>query len=49
MALRARGMRLRVVAPDAAAGDAIGPNLMQPGRVESVVDAGFAQGLALAT
>jgi len=47
MALRARGMRLRVIAPDADAAAAIGTNLMDRDRVEDVVDAGFAQGLAL--
>ena len=48
MALRARGMRLRTVVPDADSVAAIGPNLMARDRVEAVVDAGFAQGLALA-
>jgi NTE family protein len=48
MALRARGMRLQVIAPDPASAGAIGPNLMHRGRVEDVVDAGFAQGLAAA-
>ena len=47
MALRARGMRLRSVAPDADSVTAIGPNLMARDRVEPVVDAGFAQGVAL--
>jgi NTE family protein len=47
MALRARGMRLRVIAPDADAADAIGSNLMARDRVEAVLDAGFAQGRAL--
>jgi NTE family protein len=47
MALRARGMRLRSVAPDAESVAAIGPNLMARDRVEPVVDAGFAQGVAL--
>jgi len=47
MALRARGMRLRSVAPDADSVAAIGPNLMARDRVEPVVDAGFAQGVAL--
>jgi NTE family protein len=45
MALRARGMRVRVIAPDAGSATAIGPNLMAGNRVEHVVDAGFAQGL----
>jgi NTE family protein len=47
MALRARGMRVRVVAPDPASDDAIGRSLMDRGRVEAVLDAGFAQGRAL--
>jgi NTE family protein len=49
MTLTARGMRLRVITPDAASAAAIGPNLMDGGRdrIEAVVDAGFAQGRAL--
>jgi NTE family protein len=47
MALRARGMRLRTVAPDDASAAAMGANLMDRNRVEDVVDAGFAQGVAL--
>jgi NTE family protein len=47
MALTARGMRLRVIVPDADSAAAIGPNLMNRHRVEDVVDAGFKQGLAL--
>ena len=47
MALRARGMRVRVVTPDAASAAAIGPNLMNGGRVEDVLDAAFAQGRRL--
>jgi hypothetical protein len=47
MALRARGMRLRVIAPDADAAGAIGGNLMARDRVEPVLDAGFAQGRTL--
>ena len=49
MALRARGMRVRTIAPDAASATAIGQNLMarDHDRVEGVVDAGFAQGLGL--
>ena len=47
MALTARGMRLRVIVPDADSAAAIGPNLMDRHRVEAVVDAGFAQGLRL--
>jgi NTE family protein len=48
MALKARGMRARVVTPDAASAAAIGPNLMDGGRVEAVLDAAFAQGRATA-
>ena len=48
MALRARGMRARVVVPDTASVSAIGPQLMDAGRVESVLDAAFAQGLSVA-
>jgi NTE family protein len=47
MALRARGMRTRVIVPDQASARAIGTNLMAQDRVESVVDAGFAQGRGL--
>jgi NTE family protein len=47
MALRARGMRVQTVAPDEAAAAAMGPNLMDRGRVEDVVDAGFRQGRTL--
>ena len=47
MTLRARGMQLNVITPDAGSADAIGPNLMNQHRVEHVIDAGFAQGLAL--
>jgi NTE family protein len=49
MALRGRGMRVRTVVPDAASAAAMGSNLMEPGRVEDVLDAAFAQGRALAT
>jgi NTE family protein len=48
MALRARGMRVRTIVPDEGSVDAIGPNLMDGGRVEPVLDAAFAQGRALA-
>jgi NTE family protein len=47
MALRARGMRVHVITPDAASAAAIGPNLMNGGRVEEVLDAAFAQGRRL--
>jgi NTE family protein len=48
MALRARGMRLHTITPDDASAAAIGPNLMNGGRVEEVLDAAFAQGRGLA-
>jgi NTE family protein len=48
MALRARGMRVDTITPDDASAAAIGPNLMNRGRVEDVLDAAFAQGRALA-
>ncbi len=47
MALRGRGMRVRVVRPDEGSAAALGPNLMNTGRVEEVLDAAFAQGRAL--
>jgi NTE family protein len=47
MALVARGMRLRVVVPDAGSVSAIGGRFMDGARVEAVLDAGFAQGLRL--
>lgn len=47
MALKARGMRVRTITPDAASATAIGENLMDAGRVEGVLDAAFAQGRAL--
>ena len=48
MALMARGIQVRSVTPDAASARVIGPNLMDPGRVEGVLDAAFAQGRAMA-
>ena len=47
MALKARGMRARIVTPDAASAAAMGPSLMDGGRAEAVLDAAFAQGRAL--
>jgi NTE family protein len=47
MALRARGMRVRVVVPDNASVAAIGPRFMDGARVEGVLDAAFAQGRSL--
>jgi NTE family protein len=49
LALRARGMRVRTLAPDAASAAAMGLNLMDARRTEVVLDAAFAQGRALAT
>jgi NTE family protein len=47
MALTARGMRARVVSPDADSSSAIGGRYMDASRVEDVLDAGFAQGWRL--
>ena len=47
MALVARGMRVRVVVPDAESVSAIGGRFMDAGRIEPVLDAGFAQGWRL--
>ena len=47
MALKARGMRVRTITPDAVSVAAIGANLMNGGRVEGVLDAAFSQGRAL--
>jgi NTE family protein len=47
MALRARGMRVRVVVPNNASVAAIGPRFMDAARVEGVLDAAFAQGHSL--
>jgi NTE family protein len=46
-ALIARGMRVRVVGPDAGSAGAIGRRYMDASRVEEVLDAGFAQGWRL--
>jgi NTE family protein len=48
MALRARGMRVRVVVPDGASVAAIGGRFMDGARVEGVLDAAVAQGWRLA-
>ena len=48
LALRRRGAQVQVVAPDRAAQRAIGLNLMDPGPRSRVVQAGYAQGRALA-
>ncbi len=45
LALRSRGAEVRTIAPDAASTRALGVNLMDPGRVEEVLDAAFRQGL----
>jgi len=47
-ALRRRGAHVRHVAPDAAAADAMGVNLMDAGPSERVLAAGYRQGRALA-
>jgi NTE family protein len=49
LALRARGMRVRTLVPDAASVAAMGPSLMDGSRAEDVLDAAFSQGRALAT
>ena len=48
LALKRRGARVRVVAPDAATVAAIGPDLFTSGRRRDVEAAGYAQGRALA-
>jgi NTE family protein len=48
LALRARGATVRTIAPDARAAGAMGINLMDRGRVDQVLAAGYAQGRALA-
>ncbi len=47
LGLRRRGAQVRIVAPDAAAVAAIGPDLFTSGRRGQVEAAGFAQGRAL--
>jgi NTE family protein len=49
LALERRGVRVRVVAPDAASVEAFGGNLMDPRPRAQVVAAGLAQGRALAS
>jgi NTE family protein len=46
--LAGRGARVRIVEPDAGAAEAMGNELMSRRRVEQVLDAGVAQGVALA-
>lgn len=48
MVLRARGARVRIVAPDRGATVAIGSNLMDGSRVDQVLEAAYAQGRRLA-
>jgi len=48
-ALRRRGARVRIVAPDDATVSAIGTDLFDPRRRRAVEPAGFAQGRALAS
>ena len=48
LALRARGATVRTIGPDARAAEAMGVNLMDRGRVDAVLAAGYAQGKALA-
>jgi NTE family protein len=46
-ALRGRGVRVRVIVPDAAAAAAMGVNLMDRSRVNAVLDVAYAQGRRL--
>ena len=48
LALKARGARVRTIAPDPAAAAIMGPNLMDRGRVDEALAAGYAQGRGLA-
>ena len=48
MALRAKGVEVRTIVPDGPSLEAIGPNLMDPGRRRAVAAAGYAQGRRLA-
>jgi NTE family protein len=48
-ALRARGARVQIVAPDLEAAQAMGSNYMDAGRRKAVLNAGWAQGRALAS
>jgi NTE family protein len=47
LALERRGARVRIVAPEEASLEAIGPSLMDPGRRRQVIAAGAAQGRRL--
>lgn len=46
-ALRRRGAHVRIVGPDAASAEAIGPNLMDARRADAALAAGYRQGLRL--
>jgi NTE family protein len=48
LALRARGATVRTIAPDARAAGVMGTDLMDRGRIDEVLAAGYAQGRALA-
>jgi hypothetical protein len=48
LALRSRGAEVRTVTPDAGSAAAMGADLMDPSRIEQVLDAAFAQGRAMA-
>ena len=48
LALRRRGVTVTTVAPDGDASARIGRNLMDPSRRDATIEAGFAQGVALA-
>jgi NTE family protein len=48
LALRARGATVRTIGPDDRAAGVMGANLMDRGRVDEVLAAGYAQGRALA-
>ena len=47
-ALRRRGAKVTVVSPDAGASTAMGENLMRGNARSAVIEAGFAQGAAMA-
>ena len=48
LVLERRGAKVRIVSPDDASVEALGPNLMDPGRRREVIAAGVAQGRRLA-
>jgi NTE family protein len=48
LVLERRGAKVRIVSPDDGSVEAIGPNLMEPGRRAEVIAAGVAQGRRLA-